>query len=104
MEFKANVGIKKLSTQILLALIVAEKIYDKFGTTMTITSCNDSQHKVGSKHYDGNAVDLRTKTVGLAPQLVQAIKDKLKPLGFDVLLEGYKTPNEHCHIEYDPRS
>lgn len=104
MEFKAGVSLKNLKSQTVLAIIVAEREYSKFGVTnMVITSINDGDHKVGSKHYTGEAVDLRTKPVGHAHQLVLAIRNKLKPLGFDVLFEFEGLDREHCHIEFDPK-
>ena len=104
MEFKVGVGIKELKPQIILAAILAERVYSKFGVSaMIVTSCNDGQHMTNSKHYTGNAVDLRTKTVGLARQLVEAIKVQLKPLGYDVIFEDEHGDNEHLHIEYDPK-
>jgi hypothetical protein len=103
-EFKAGVSLKNLKPQMLIALKIVEQEYDKFGTTTVITSGNDGKHKVGSKHYLGEALDFRTKTVGLARQLVQAIWEKLNPIGFDVLFEDEKGPNEHMHVEYDPKT
>jgi hypothetical protein len=104
MEFKAGVSLKDLKPQTVLALIVAEREYSKFGVTnMVVTAINNGDHKVGSLHGSGFAVDLRTKPVGLARQLVEAIRNKLKPLGFDVLFEYEGQDREHCHIEYDPK-
>jgi len=102
-EFKAGVKLKDLQPQMLIALMLIEQEYDKFGTTTVVTSGNDSTHKVGSKHYEGKALDFRTKNLGLASQLVQAVKVKLNPLGYDVLHESIGTPNEHMHVEYDPK-
>ena len=103
MEFKEGVVIDNLQAQMILALIIAEEEYKKFGTVMVITAANNGQHMINSKHGSGQAVDLRTKTVGLGRQLVEAIQKKLKPIGYDVLFEDEAGPNEHCHIEYDPK-
>lgn len=102
MEFKAGVSLKGLQPQMLLALLEAEAIYKKRLLTMVVTSVNDSRHKDGSKHYSGNAVDLRTKGTGSARSLYNDISKKLTPVGYDVILEFEGGEQEHLHLEYDP--
>lgn len=103
MEFKEGVSLKGMTPQVLLALLVAEEIYKKRMLPLTVTSINDSTHKVGSKHYEGAAADLRTRGTGSARSLFNDIVKKLDPLGYDVLLEFEGGDNEHIHIEYDPK-
>lgn len=65
---------------------------------MVITSARDGFHVSGSKHYTGNAIDLRR--VGLSAQELAEIVFRLRrdlPLDFDVVVEV-----DHIHIEYDP--
>jgi hypothetical protein len=72
---------------------------------LTVTSLLDGRHMTGSKHPKGEAVDIRTHGLGtdLPPVLVQKIKTILGP-GYDVILENRGTPNEHIHVEWDPKS
>lgn len=88
----------------LIALQVVEETYGKHGLDTIVTSGNDSQHMEGSLHYKGAALDFRTThAAGIGKGLVAGIAQILHPLGFDVLFENPGTPNEHCHVEYDPR-
>ncbi len=70
-----------------------------------ITSGNDSVHKVGSLHGRDKAIDFRTKTL---PERADKFKfrDTLRAIigpDFDVILEDIGGPNEHLHVEYDPK-
>lgn len=69
---------------------------------MLITSANDSCHMLGSKHYEGAAVDVRTKHLS-APDRAALISEVKKRLGkdYDVILEFLGQPNEHLHVERD---
>lgn len=76
----------------------AERVYFKYDKRMVITSLNDGKHMNGSKHYVGQAMDLRIW--GLEDKL-EVVKEELKQVlgrDFDVVLEG-----DHFHIEYDPK-
>lgn len=94
-----NVGISTISNHIIFALLIAQTIYDKFGCELIITSLQDSVHSNGSKHYSGNAVDLRIKNIPKPMQVLvfNALKAAL-PIGFDCILES-----DHIHIEWDPK-
>jgi hypothetical protein len=66
---------------------------------LVITSGSDSTHMTGSKHYTGEALDLRSKTLGaLKPTVVATLRAELGTQ-FTVLLEHEGTPNEHVHIQ-----
>lgn len=95
-----DVSLVGMCPQILFAILVAQKVYELYETPLVITSLNDSTHSVTSFHYDGRAVDLRTRNlpVGLDPEeTAQRIRDALG-IDFDVLFEG-----DHIHIEWQPR-
>lgn len=69
-----------------------------------VTSGNDSKHMKGSLHYEGKALDFRTSNWPMGRQ--EAILTEIKrSLGtdYDCLLECMGTPNQHLHIEYDPK-
>lgn len=104
LEFKAGVSIKRLVPQMLLALRVMEDLFNQYGLPTVITSGNDGQHMDGSKHYEGAALDFRSHHApNLAKGIAQAAKSKLQILGFDVIFESPNLPNEHIHVEYDPK-
>ena len=109
MSLKSGVSLKDLQPQIILAMMVVKETFnDKGIKNFTITSCNDSQHMMGSLHYKGLAFDTRTHDIILSNRgvwLTQIGNDIKNALGgeFDVVLEDIGGPNEHLHVEYDPK-
>jgi hypothetical protein len=94
-----GVSLAGMCPQILFALIVANEIYLKNSAELVITSSNDSRHTRTSLHYNGCAVDLRTRHVqeptriSIADEIGAALNQD-----FDVILES-----DHIHIEWQPR-
>jgi hypothetical protein len=104
LNFKEGVRLQGLKPQMLIALQVVEEELGKMGVDTWITSANDSDHKKGSKHYEGSALDFRTRHIGgLGKSLATSVAKRIAHLGFDVLYEAGGTPNEHLHVEYDPK-
>lgn len=80
-------------------LHVIESIYERVcGREMVITSVSDGVHRAGSRHYTGEAFDIRTRDleVEVVLSLVRELKAALGK-SFDVVLEV-----DHVHVEYDP--
>ena len=101
MKLKPGVRLEGLSPQMALAALIVQSCYDS--ASCTITSANDGQHSEKSLHYSGNALDFRTKDYfGDKRMLVNAVRKALGP-EFDVVFEDEGTPNEHLHVEYDPK-
>lgn len=69
---------------------------------VVVTSMNDGQHRAGSLHYAGRAVDIRTHDLALpdAQSFARAVELMVSHLGFDVVLEDAPP---HLHVEYDPK-
>lgn len=65
--------------------------------SMTITSACDGKHMENSKHYSGNAIDIRTFDMNFAIYNKHLIQNILGN-DYDVVLE-----DNHIHIEYDPK-
>jgi len=108
-SLKPGVKLKDLVPQISLAIAIAHSIFPLYagGGKMTVTSCNDSKHKVGSLHYLGRAVDIRFNALsGITPadrvKLARLVRNALGA-EFDVLHEYIGTDNEHLHLEWDPK-
>lgn len=100
MKLKEGVRLEGVSWRMWAAALVAEFVYKEFGfQEVTITSGNDGKHSVGSLHYKGLAIDIRTWHIATESLLVIAgeIRHKLGP-DFDVVVE-----KDHIHIEYDPK-
>lgn len=98
-SIKRDVKLHTLSPQIVLALLVAWSIYRNRGYRIMITSGNEGQHMAGSKHYTGDALDLRTNDLPdqMIEEITHDIRDALGP-DYDVIAEP-----THLHIEYDPK-
>lgn len=67
---------------------------------LVITSGSDGTHMEGSKHYTGEALDVRSKTLNatVRQQFITTLRAQLGP-SFTVLLEDVGTANEHVHCQ-----
>ena len=99
MKLKEGVRIYGIRSELVLALIVCEDVYNEVGTDLVVTSIIDGMHSSGSLHYTGSAVDLRIRNL---PQgRAEAVRDEIaERLGgdFDVVLEA-----DHLHLEFQPK-
>lgn len=74
--------------------------YDYFDRLVVITSGLDGVHMPGSRHYEGLALDFRTRHLNWHQK--SAVRRSIaRNLGsdYDVLLE-----RTHLHVEYDPKT
>lgn len=68
---------------------------------LVITSINDGQHAIDSRHYRNEAIDIRSHNfIDEAQKLMFAmhLQDWLGPK-FRVLFENKGLPNEHFHVQ-----
>lgn len=67
---------------------------------LVITSGSDGQHLANSKHYTGQAVDVRSRSFATANKVAftSVLRDTLGPR-FTVLLEHEGLAQEHWHIQ-----
>lgn len=108
---KPNVRLYDLSPQMVIAVLVFIGVVEKLVDEIMITSANDSTHGANSLHYSGSALDFRThnilNTLSTSQRVyeLQVIRNGLQTAlpGYDVVLESVNTPNEHIHIEWDPK-
>jgi len=77
-------------------LIVAEYEYRKQSAELVITSVFDGKHMRQSKHYRGQAVDLRIWNLQDPKLAANQIQKRVGP-SYQVILES-----DHIHAEYDP--
>jgi hypothetical protein len=104
MQLKPGVRVVGVKPEIVLAMSVADSVFRSIAVEMVVTACIDGQHKAGSLHYPGLAFDARSHD--LEPALRQKVRDGIAAaLGpdFDVLFEDPGTPNEHLHVEFQPK-
>ena len=71
-----------------------------------ITSALDGRHREGSRHYTGNAIDLRGNNLSddVQDRIAADLRGRLGA-NFDVVSEKFpRAPQlDHIHIEYDPK-
>ena len=99
MKLKTGVKVNGMKPEILLAIIVAKDIYKDHGKDLVVTEVTGGKHGIGSLHYAGLAVDIRTNFFR-EDEVILVHKDLRDALGeeYDVVLE--KT---HIHIEFQPK-
>ena len=105
MRLKPGVRLIGVRPEIVVALVAADGLWREVGIDggVTITAGMDGTHKVGSFHYAGCAFDARTRGLTDAKTTVAELAARLGP-DYDVLLEGAGTDNEHCHVEWEPKT
>ena len=102
LKFKAGVIVPKVV--IIAAAVINAANEVSIAGDVTVTSGSDPGHMPGSKHYTNEALDIRSKTVPTAQkrQWLAVIKRRLGR-DYDCILEYEGKPQEHFHIEYDPK-
>lgn len=87
--------------RLLAGLIIVDSQIQRMlsGREAEITCGDNGEHSVGSCHYTGNAVDIRTPThdTSKAATLLARCRRAL-PFGYDLVAE-----TTHWHLEYDPK-
>lgn len=107
-QLKPGVKLTNLSPQMVLAIHAVDGVYQWYGVERCVlTSVDDRKHGPTTLHGKGQAVDFRIHNVPreTRPVIVEAIKrDLLHGEGqFEVYWEGVGTPEEHLHLEWDPK-
>lgn len=100
MKIKSGVRLTGIQPQMVLAAIICEGVYKKYGVEFVITSGIEGKHSGTSRHYLGFAIDARTRD--FSPSDLKKVESDLKDaLGdeFFVLFEG-----NHFHISFKPRT
>lgn len=100
MRIKPGVRVFGMRPELMLVAVIAEPIWKKYGDKeLVITSVMEGQHKRGSYHYQGSAIDLRTRN--FSEENKEKVADALRrALGDDyvVILEI-----DHLHVHFQPR-
>lgn len=99
---KEGVDLSGVKPEMVIAFIIMKDIFKRInhgGYSCTITSGREGKHKEGSKHYEGHALDFRTRN--LPSYLHSGLEKQAKEdLGsqYDVVLH-----RTHLHVEFDPK-
>jgi hypothetical protein len=99
-----GVRFRELRPEIYSIFSTIDEVFKHHGLECTITSANDKTHMTNSLHYRNLALDLRSHFIpkGYEQSIVNELQEALGS-DYDILLEGLDTPNEHIHLEFDPR-
>lgn len=95
---KVKTGVKPKNL-VIAAAAINTAIQIDLPVDIVITSGTDGKHMKGSKHYSGDALDLRRSNI--PTKLLDTYLTRLRGrLGedYDVVLE-----KDHIHVEYDPK-
>ena len=98
MKIKPGVDLRGLKPELVVAMILCDPVVSRHAE-FVVTSVCDGKHMQGSKHYEGMAMDIRTREI--PPAMLKPCLEEIKQvLGaqFDAVLEG-----DHIHVEFDPR-
>lgn len=87
----------------LIYLVTAvANVAQRLGLHLTITSGIDGTHAANSLHYSLRALDVRSKDVPDPGKLRLELAKELGP-DYQVILESPNKPNQHIHLEFDPK-
>lgn len=92
-----DVNPEGISTALLLALIIANEVFQEEGVDYVITSLKDGTHSFTSLHYRGDAGDQRIWGLKDSHETADKIRQRLNK-HYDVIAES-----DHIHIEFQPR-
>ena len=102
-QLKAGVDLCGISPEVIVGLLVLDGVFTRYGAPVVITSCRDGQHMEKSKHYSGDAIDVRlvSKFNTTENVDVKVLADTRVALGdqFDLVLE-----HDHYHLELDVKA
>lgn len=116
MEIKlkdASVSVMGFCPELVLGIMIVKSHIEAYEKQMgrpemVITSGSESTaiHGASSMHYAGRACDIRSKNLhpsGMVKQnLASMVNTALGP-DFDFFLEAAGEPNEHFHLEWQPK-
>ena len=107
MRYKEGVSRKSLEPIMSLALHHLDNIFNTYDKELVIKSTYDGNHKEGSLHYLGLAVDIRTRAsntgdVVLYPNEIKDIEKKFQRIMKDKRFQ-FVIEKTHLHLEYDRR-
>lgn len=111
----SSVRLHDIVPELVLGIVVFDQVLGMYGVNTVLTSANDGNHSAKSLHYcrEGKHTDKKCRAVdirshypelnGMERIVVTEVKSRLGP-NFDIVLEDEGGPNEHFHMEWDPKN
>ena len=99
-SLKKGVTVRGIRPEMVFGHTIVCAVYASHDLDVIVTSATDGVHSYASKHYDGAAIDYRTRHItatGLKERIVGEAQAALGP-DFDVILE-----DTHLHVQWKPR-
>ncbi len=98
LTFTPNVRVREISYHTWRAIDIAWRLLARLGKSeLTVTSVSDGAHMQYSKHYTGDAFDMRGWDIASPPLFALSLRAALGRR-YDVVVEA-----GHVHVEYDPK-
>jgi hypothetical protein len=98
-QIKEGVSLAGIKPEVLVGALVVSSVYDTIGKECVITSGLDGVHGSQSLHYQGQALDFRTRNLSdnekevVKGECISALREE-----FDVVMHA-----THLHIEWQPK-
>ena len=99
-HLKDGVSLADIRPETRRILFAASPIWHEHGQELWITSHKEGGHGVSSLHYDGYALDLRSRYFGNGREVGVVVKKLQQSLGRDYDVAHHV---DHIHVEWDPK-
>lgn len=89
----------------LLGAAIIAKVFESHNIDFVITEGTGAKHMIGSFHYKGLAIDIRSHDIPTDSLKYVILQECIQALGsdFDMILENVGEDTEHFHAEFDPQ-
>lgn len=101
MKIKSGASLERVQWQMFHASLVVEEAMNDMGYECVITAGTDGKHMLNSLHYQGRAIDYRTRHIPAEDAILLRDQIALR-LGTDYDVVYETQGPTHFHVEYDP--
>lgn len=104
-SLKPGISIDGVKPETIMGLIIVASVLHEHGHGTVVTAGTDGKHMTKSLHYEGFALDIRSKHIEKTEDKIEVLATCKRALGvnFDILIENVGTDIEHFHLEYQPK-
>lgn len=100
-KWKKGVRARDLQPVMRRALLIVDKVFEKYKKDLTVTCTGDGDHSTTSLHPWGYAFDVRTRNLSkkIKLKIYKEIEILFKKTPFEIIFHS-----THFHIEHDPNN